>query len=728
MKASLYFLILTILLSCSSLQKNRSIARDESAYCDQYLSRIVNENHTDNFVELKRTFSNFSEIEKEQVLANMDAIYYIDFDDQLSQIHKFLVDDRSVADVDLSTLYNLNSSSNRVKKFFNKIFGWKEKSTLFGNFQEVKHYLNSVDASPKIEVLLKSHELMMKGQDGAGPGQLRDIPVIGNVPKSRSISEIVVKEINKNPYLYFKEQSKDGDKSIGFIQYPDAESIQAKTLNLLSAKHQDLVKSIQAFQANKIGDKKILTRKLVNALVEDLLEWFVLKRNQIGPLEASEDIKGFITLVAKFQRNLVSIHPFRDGNGRTIREFALNNQLLKVGLPPSRLLNPSNDLYFSEAKWIEEIQFGMINSREIILDFKKRQDLGLKLSNSSEWILPKLVRELKIDLKKQGSIKISEDYKNILIDKKQFIPFYREYLKGKPGWINNAQVDINTAYKDLIESFIDFQKKHNLIYDHKKFGIEHVRLNFADKDFLDWFGRHSFLDLKKFQAKRDLWYYDRTIWRGLSYQSKSFGDDDIVSIFKSLSPGLLTSNNTAGLSKKSQTRILQEIKKDFKRYNQELYNGDFVQMARDHSEVGPQYRTSYGYSTSKNRTVAKAYAMGAMVIADYGKHHDIELQRKLSARVLVGMKQSKKDIDLTRLKQLYPEFSYQYGRQQEIMGVGGADPDSVEIVQLIDENGDVEMNYFRDPREPSQILVFKGEFNPSKDDWTNYEVLQELSI
>lgn len=124
------------------------------------------------------------------------------------------------------------------------------------------------------------------------------------------------------------------------------------------------------------------------------------------------------------------------------------------------------------------------------------------------------------------------------------------------------------------------------------------------------------------------------------------------------------------------------------------------------------YNISYGYSTSKNRDVGKAFAMGAMVVGEYGAHKAPELQALLKSRVLVGARRANKDVDLGRLKQVRDEFSYKYGRQQEVMGIGASDPDAITIVQTIDAEGGVTLSYLRNKNNPKEIFVIKGDIDP----------------
>ena len=71
-----------------------------------------------------------------------------------------------------------------------------------------------------------------------------------------------------------------------------------------------------------------------------------------------------------------------------------------------------------------------------------------------------------------------------------------------------------------------------------------------------------------------------------------------------------------------------------------------------------------------------------------------------------------KDVDLGRLKQVRPEFSYKYGRQQEVMGVGASDPDAITIIQTINAEGGVDLTYLRNPKKADEIWVVKGDIDP----------------
>ena len=210
------------------------------------------------------------------------------------------------------------------------------------------------------------------------------------------------------------------------------------------------------------------------------------------------------------------------------------------------------------------------------------------------------------------------------------------------------------------------------------------------------------------------WYTDTIVWRGLSRKNQEIQESEILTMFKTVNQQFVSNNVGRKLTTNMTPKQMNDvIFQDFAQYNKDLLTDGLEKMAKDHSETGPMYGQSYGYSTSSKREVGKAFAMGAMVVAPYGQHQ--EFQHLLKSRVLVGMKQGKKDVVLSRLKQVRPIFSYKYPRQQEVMGIGAADPDSVMFVQMIDEKGEVIKSFVRNPANPNEILVFKKEINSIED-------------
>ena len=97
------------------------------------------------------------------------------------------------------------------------------------------------------------------------------------------------------------------------------------------------------------------------------------------------------------------------------------------------------------------------------------------------------------------------------------------------------------------------------------------------------------------------WYTDQITWRGLASKTQEKSEEQIISMFKQLSSHMASN---AVLKKIRGTGATPDIIRkaaleDFEKYNNDVFGEGLVQMARDHSETGPMYGISYGYSTSK---------------------------------------------------------------------------------------------------------------------------------
>ncbi len=745
-------LLLAVFISCSTASKLNFSYRGLSSDCAQYTRGIFHRLDLGFSERREALFRNLKKLEDEDRFSLVNAIesfHYIDFDHAVSELDQIRRGELLLKDATFPFRYNIGGPSrvNSGKKFlffFNRkknVKGYEEllhalekygeynppqyKEKALENFLNTRNWLIKNKPNFSLESFKKTHELMMKGGieyiTAQQLGEFREVSLIGNVYR-KPISDIEYKNITQSKYLDFKVKSVNeiagkGKQYKGEIVYPSVGNIKDELLTELKTIDKKLHDEIIEFKKNKTGSRSVLTRRLVNALTEERLNWFVRERDQIGSINTAEKFDQYINLITQLQRDIVSIHPFRNGNGRTTREFLINYALIREDIFPSRISDTDLDLYSPFDDWKEVIVQGIESSEKLYRDFDSRLELGLNFGDSPELFLPHIPREAPINLKKFNSIKVKENSRFAETEARQFLIFYDYYLEEKgPDFIKKLENNTQSALKELEREYASFFKKNKIDYIHSKEGLQEVNLHFVDRDFSTIFGKNTFSNANVWKAKMDQWYYDKVIWRGLSYK-RIFPEEEIISMFTDFHQ-LLYSNSL--LKQVGNTREVKQVKnaalKDFKLYNDELYKGGLVQLAKDHSETGPRYRNSYGYSTSKNRTVAKAFSMGAMVIAEYGKHNTPELQKLLKGRILAGFKRSKKDVDLGRLKQLREEFSYSYGRQQEVMGIGAAEPDSVMIIQTIDEEGKVIKSYVRDEKDPAMIYVFSGNIQKVSSD------------
>jgi len=694
LKKSLFIITSLLVIACST----KPITRGPTSVltCNDLIEEILQAN----FVNVKKSFGRFLEDqatdkEVDLISKNLDALLFVDYIHSVDELYQYNRLVKGLSDSQLGDIYQ--SGNYRVSPFKNYL---KASEFLF-------------DEKPKMtfDTLKEVHKKMMAGGVDEIPldeiGVTRKMGIMGNATGTMAIDKEVYEELQNNIYLNLDQiRQVPGGKFEGYIHYANIESLNPKLLEKIQKIDKKLYDDLVSYQAAPNASLyPELTERMINALMDDLLSWFVKQRDQIGDIETAAQFKKFVKLVAQFQRDMISIHPFRDGNGRSVRQFALYYPFWLEGLPPPRLVDVNNDIYVSVDKWAEQIADGVGNSLDIYKSMKKRMELGYPIESTPELFAPNIPKKIKIGLKTGKSF--NESFQTEEVDAGQFVEYYIQAL-SQPEIARSIQENPGRAYNQIVDQFEAFYKKSHMYYDHQTKGREKLGVNFVDVDFKASFANKSFKDAKQYKVKMDRWYSDETIWRGLSRQDREIQESEIISMFSQIHYQF-SSNQVMGQMrprmKDSDVRRL--VFNDFDRYNSELFTDKFVAMARDHSESGPQYGISYGYSTSKNRTVGKAFAMGAMVIAPYGKHQ--EMQHLLKSRVLVGMKRANKDVDLTRLKQLRDSFSYKYGRQQEVMGIGAADPDSVDFVQLIGPDGGVLKSFVRNPKKPSQVLVFDTE-------------------
>lgn len=604
----------------------------------------------------------------------------------------------------------------------------------FDNYKNAAAFLEDKRPPFTFDTLKEVHSYMMKGGiDKIDPdmiGKARVIGLRGMVPEQFAIPQKFVDEMNKNIYLSTADLVKDAKtgKYVGSFDYPSvSKKMKPELAEKLKAINPQLYADIQKFTTQQIGNEGDLNSKMVTALSEDLMRWFVKNKDDLGEINSPEKLYDFSKLVATFQRDLISIHPFRDGNGRSVRQFAIYYAFESIGFPPPRLVSPDDDVYVSIDEWTDAIIDGIRNTQRLYESAEKRLVRGLPLETTPELLVARFKETENITYKvqKPESIKIDGAEKKVEIEQVQ--TYFMLRLQDRTLRTRMSQ-EPTVTYNELLNDYVTFYKKSNVDYVHEKKGLEHVSVNLIDSDFLATFGNRSFRSTDMWKEKMDKWYVDETLWRGLSRKNQEIQEDEILAMFKTVN-GQFVSNNvgrqlTSNMTPDQMNKI---IFKDFKKYNDDLLTDGLEIMAKDHSESGPLYGKSYGYSTSTKREVGKAFAMGAMVIAPYGQHK--EMQHLLKSRVLVGMKQAKKDVVLARLKQVRPIFSYKYPRQQEVMGIGAADPDSVMFVQLIDAEGGVIKSYVRNPQRPDEIIIFNKEINSVEEiDFNNLEDVQKITL
>lgn len=718
----IYFILLqlTILVSCSTAINNQLSERNPaspsgSENCQLIVQSFFNAKPAESKAKLESSLKHYDSVNPEnkkiisrlvrwtrdvfstsnsysdKIIDTFDSLLFIDYKHSFDSLYKAAKNQIKLDDTNIQKLYGKS----------------------FDNYKKASAFLLKDQPPFTLDTIKKTHKLMMDGGIDNIPsetiGKMRVVDMVGNVTKG--IPQDAIDEINKNIYLSSEGLIKDAmtGKYTGRIYYPTIKKMRPELAEKLKDIAPQLFDDIHKFNTQNIGNQQDLTAKFVTALSEDLMRWFVKQKDDLGEINTAEKLYAYTRAVAIFQKGLISIHPFRDGNGRTIRQFAIYHAFDSIGFPRPRLVDPDDDLYTSVDSWTESLLDGIRNTQRLYENAEKRLSQGLPLETTPELLVARFKEAEKINLKQQKPEKLTLNYKDSEVDINQIHTFFLLKLEN-PEMRKRISEEPSVAYNEILKDYYSFYKKNRIDYIHEKKGLEHLSVNFIDSDFIATFANRSYKKTFAWKEKMAKWYTDTTVWRGLSRQDQEIEENEILGMFKAVNKQFVSNNVGKKISSSMTSKQVNEIVfQDFSQYNKDLLTNGLEKMAKDHSETGPMYGHSYGYSTSSKREVGKAFAMGAMVVAPYGQHQ--EFQHLLKSRVLVGMKAGKKDVVLARLKQMRPEFSYIYPRQQEIMGIGAADPDSVMFVQLIDESGEVIKSYVRNPNNPSEIIVIKKEIN-----------------
>lgn len=663
---------------------------------------------------------------------NIESLYFIDYNHAALELEDVMLNGKKVSSLTISDKYNKNA---------------------FENFKDARNWLLTEKPEMTKEALFEVHKRMMKGgiaDFGSADdlGKIRNLELVGNVPHSKPITAAIRTEIENNPYLFWKESGEVSGGYYGQLWYPNASSVKPKTLDLIRKSHPDLVKDLEDLQglqakiteataaqakfeiggpdfmkmeesikamkarhAALTAEKVKLNEKLVEALLDNLNDWFAKQRAKIGNIDSPEKLDEYANVLAEYQRNMISIHPLMDGNGRSTREFALSYALMKEGFPPPRIMDPNADIYTSLDDWKKMIKHGMLASDFLMDDLVERVKFGLPIENSTDLITPYTRPPVKMTLKGEKKVPFMDGVE--YIDPRLYREIVKRLVKADPGLQTKMTNNPLQAWDEIHKKAEEVFAKNNIYYKHPKKGIERVEVGYVDDDFKLLYGKASYDNKELFDFKMKTWYSDDITWRGLASKHAEKSEGEIIEMFQEMTAHNASNAVLGKIHGSSDPEVIRKAAlEDFEKYNNDVFGDGLVAMAKDHSETGPMYGISYGYSTSKNREVGKAFAMGAMVVGEYGAHKAPELQALLKSRVLVGAKRAMKDVDLGRLKQTHADFSYKYGRQQEVMGIGASDPDAITIVQTIDAKGEVTLSYLRNKNNPKEIYVVRGDIDP----------------
>jgi hypothetical protein len=305
----------------------------------------------------------------------LDGLYFIDFGHAAPELLEVFLHQRELKDIQFPSMYDHEgepalASNKAAQKFLSNL--------------HVRLTLQAVRA-------MHMHAAPWVNVDGKGPGTIRSKFVYG--PEfENGLHPTQIEAINESPYLRFMpatgiyadvfqgvENAPLGDRIRGAIVYPRPRDLKPEAMNRLKASQPALAKKVLQYQkqfgADPTNRSEELTRELITALLKERVETFEKERAKLGELSTPAAVEKYVQLIANFQKDYVSIHPFPDGNGRTSR-LLLSFLAQREGLPAPRLVYPNEDLFWKVGMWQNQIREGMVATAKL------KQDLILRLKSS----------------------------------------------------------------------------------------------------------------------------------------------------------------------------------------------------------------------------------------------------------------------------------------------------------------------------------------------------------
>lgn len=598
----------------------------------------------------------------------------------------------------------------------------------FSNIKRAGQYLKNSSSPPGVTRLKKVHKLTMAdGVEGVLPselGRIRDYVVRGDETEI-GITKAQLRNILLNPYLSFEEEVGDrleSDRVHGHIIYPSATTISTDGLERIKNTHPTVYSEVREFQSRhgfyaplvETTQFRRLTRRLIEALLEERYEFFNKEAKKLGSLDSGAKVLAYIKLVAQHYRDIISIHPLGNGNGRTVRLEALYDLLDKVGISRPRLNDPNEDVLTSPSQWLKQVLAGILNTDRVYRDIAERIRVGLSIENCPELLFPDRVRDVGIHHRTASRGTVKENVRLVPIEGGQFAAFVEVAFRQEPALMARFEKAPLEVLSEIRERYKKFAKSTQYVFTNSKGKDEIVRAEFADPDCVYFFGRITSQDPERWAKKISLWYRPKLVWRGLCDQEREVSEAELLSVFKVFGPYTLCQKLLELWTPRRRYEHLAELSRaELKRYNDELFSGDLYSMLQDHASATGSYHNSFGLSTSVNWTTGRAFAMGALVVDD-NMHDYWRRQDGIVSRVVVGAYRAHKDIELNRYKVIDPRFSSRSSRQAEVVAMGGIDPDAVMIVQVIDRSGKIERSYVRHPERPTEIWLIDGGYHPEE--------------
>jgi prophage maintenance system killer protein len=477
-----------------------------------------------------------------------------------------------------------------------------------------------------------------------------------------------VKAIRENPYLTIRW--KDKDSLQGWIAYP-------------SIKRKKIMKKLKAKDEHgwhEDEDENLTTEQLLRGLTNGVCEWYNRE------LHRDSDVT---QRAADLQRRIVSIHPFRDGNGRLSR-LLLNWALEQEGASPTVVAEGHRDLLMSKNEWRASVEKGQHS-------WESMNDIAAGSNMAAQALLSKLYPDGRVRAFLEMAMAHGDG---------SMMPRREDLLNHGAYEAALMAADVNSCRFSQETSAHTWLETENKGYNEREHG------GLIPEDFIAAWG-----DTRPPVQRevRERFYHTENVYRGVKC-SDIDSAEDIVKLFERPAP--VTSSYRALGFAEAKVTSGQPIDPTFIRatmhdYNEMVWNDYRVENNTEQYYESGQIGAFFKHEERQlQEIIEQPYVNEVRPYLEYllKSHQDQKTDRKrihMSPAVSTSLRESTphhyaRRINATTglvIKSLLPKYGLlymnaakdipilraagneSYVREQEIMIMGGIDPNAVEEIE-----------------------------------------------
>ena len=398
-------------------------------------------------------------------------------------------------------------------------------------------------------------------------------------PNPEKLEHLVAADVD-SPHTYSELEKENSfiHKEYDYIEYAGIEKWKKYT-SVLSP---ELILKLKAAEAEGLFSKQSpRLGKLRQSFLAELVNNEV-KNLFVGIEQFNGNQNAQVDIIAKFYWSMVSIHPFANGNGRTLR-LMLERVLHEVNLPPPVWTYFEQDAFRSLTEFTHILKESIYVSKWFHSDLLRLNDfepIEIRQHMSMYLLPPPLLSKLFSELAKENRPEL-----------RRIEPSLEEFEKF--SWLNYK----TDARENYLDSYMKWHFQINKTFQSQE---GHAGIGMIPKNYADLFAAYSKSETE-YKRKKE-YYSDEVIYRGTSEKGELDLDAAVNSFLKMTE---LLQGNGYNYSRHSMTDA-------FDLFNLRILQKDKINAYVDSQIRGSPNKADYWNSLmsswSTNVVVAQKYA------------------------------------------------------------------------------------------------------------------------